>query len=328
MSAPRTTLSFYRYLRIDDVAGFRESMYAALQAIDVLGRIYVAHEGINAQASVPTDRIDELRAYLDGVPGLKDLRLNLAIEETGAEAFRKLIVRVRPKIVADGLDDASFDPGAGGEHLDAQRFNELSAHPEAVVVDMRNHYESEVGHFEGALRPQVDTFRESLPIVEELLDGKRDAPVLMYCTGGIRCEKASAWFRHRGFEHVYQLDGGIINYARQVEAQGLDNRFRGKNFVFDERLGETISEEIVSRCHQCGRPADRHVNCVNDACHLLFVQCAACAKTYRNACSETCANFAERPKEERRARTRGMTFNAQRYPNAHYRPSLGALDVS
>ena len=322
----RTTLSFYRYTPIADPVAFRDQLYTDLDALGVLGRIYVAQEGINAQASVPTRNLDELRAYLERTPGLSDLRLNLAVEDDDA-SFYKLIIKVRPKIVADGLDDASFNPGAGGEHLDAKRFNELAADPDAVIVDMRNHYESEVGYFEGAIKPPVDTFRESLPIVEDILEDKRDAPVLMYCTGGIRCEKASAWFRHRGFKHVYQLDGGIINYARQVEREGLENRFRGKNFVFDERLGERIGEEVVSRCHQCGTPSDRHVNCANDRCHLLFLQCEACAKTYRDACSHTCAHFAALPKDEQRATAKEYTFNGQRFPNAHYRADMGELPV-
>ena len=323
---PRTTLSFYRYVRIDDPRGFRDSLYTALDALDVLGRIYVAREGINAQASVPTARLDELHSVLQATAPLQDLRLNLAIEDDDA-SFYKLIIKVRPEIVADGLDDATFDPGDGGTHLDAVSSNELAAHPDAVVVDMRNHYESEVGHFDGAIRPEVDTFRESLPIVEDLLRGKEDAPVLMYCTGGIRCEKASAWFKHRGFAKVFQLDGGIVNYARQVEAQGLDNRFVGKNFVFDERLGERIGGEVIGRCHQCGQPCDTHVNCANAPCHLLFLQCAACAKTFDSCCSQTCADFRTLPPAEQLAAREAHTFNGQRYPNAHYRRGMGALDA-
>ncbi len=326
---PRTTLSFYRYVKIEDPTSFRDSLYKSLHELHVLGRIYVAHEGINAQASVPTQNLDALRTYLDTQPELANLRLNLAIEDDDA-SFYKLIIKTRDKIVADGLDDATFDPADGGTHLDAVRFNELAAHPDAVLVDMRNHYESEVGHFDGALRPSVDTFRESLPIVEDLLRGKEDAPVLMYCTGGIRCEKASAWFKHRGFAQVFQLDGGIINYARQVEAQGLDNRFVGKNFVFDERLGERIGHDVISRCHQCGTPCDAHTNCDNAPCHLLFLQCPACAKTYDGCCSTTCAEFKALPKGEREevlAEAGRPIFNGQRYPNAHYRSSMGALAV-
>lgn len=316
----RTTLSFYRYLAIDSPEAFRDRLRGQLAALDVRGRVYVAREGVNAQLDLPRERLAALRELLDATPGLADLRLNLARDAAGLPtSFRKLIVRTREKIVADGLDDAAFDPADAGTHLDAASFNALAARPDAVVVDMRNHYESEVGHFDGALRPPVDTFRESLPVVEELLAEHRDRPVLMYCTGGIRCEKASAWLRHRGFADVYQLDGGIIEYARQVDERGLDNRFRGKNFVFDERLGERIGPEVIARCHQCGAPCDAHVNCVNDHCHLLFIQCAGCAEAYRGACDATCAAFAALPREEQRARASEYVFNGARYPQAHYR---------
>ena len=323
----RTTLSFYRYLAVPAPEALRDALRERLGALGARGRVYVAREGVNAQLDLPTDRLGDLRAALDALPGLADLRLNLARDATGLPAsFRKLVVRTRAKIVADGLDDdAAFDPAAAGTHLDAAAFNALAERPDAVVVDMRNHYESEVGHFAGAVLPQVDTFRESLPAVEELLADRRESPVLMYCTGGIRCEKASAWLRHRGFREVYQLDGGIIEYARQVEEGGLENRFRGKNFVFDDRLGERIGPEVISRCHQCGGPCDTHVNCANDHCHLLFLQCEACAKTYRGACSTACAEFAALPREERRARAGARRFNGSRHPQAHYRGGEGLL---
>jgi len=322
----RTTLSFYRYVKLEDPKAFRNELYKQFSALEVLGRIYVAEEGINAQASVPTANFEAFQNYVNSVPELKDIRLNLAVEDDDASFF-KLILRVRPKILADGLDDSSFDPGNSGEHLDAVKFNEIAQHPDAVIIDMRNHYEHEVGHFEGAVKPPVDTFRQSLPIVEDILNGKQDAPVLMYCTGGIRCEKASAWFKHRGFNQVYQLDGGIINYARQVEKEGLDNRFKGKNFVFDERLGERIGEEVISSCHQCGSPSDRHINCANDLCHVLIIQCEACAKTYEESCSKTCASYAAMSKEERNAKGLGLTFNGHRFPNGHYRSDMGELPL-
>ena len=327
----RTTLSFYRYVAVASPPQLRDDLHRALARLDARGRIYVAREGVNAQLDLPTEHLDALPPALEALPGLAppglaDVRLNLARDSAGlATSFRKLVVRVREKIVADGLDDASFDPAATGTHLDAATFNALAAQPDTVVVDMRNHYESEVGHFAGALRPPVDTFRESLPVVEELLADHRDRRVVMYCTGGIRCEKASAWLRHRGFRDVYQLEGGIIEYARQVEARGLDNRFRGKNFVFDERLGERIGPEVISHCHQCGAPCDTHVNCANDHCHLLFLQCGACAKTMHGACSAECAEFAELPRDEQRALVGGRTFNGARYPQAHYRAGEGLL---
>ena len=199
--------------------------------------------------------------------------------------------------MADGLDDETFDPSNTGVHLKAKEFNELTDREDTVIVDMRNHYESEVGHFEGAITPDVDTFRDSLPIVEEILEPHRDKHIVMYCTGGIRCEKASAYFKHKGFDKVYQLEGGIIKYAHDAREQGLPNKFRGKNFVFDERLGERISDEVIASCHQCGKPCDTHVNCANVMCNLLFIQCEECAEKHGGCCSETCHEITQLPEE-------------------------------
>ncbi len=241
----RTTLSFYKYHLIEDPKVFRDELYKIWSVLRVWGRIYVASEGINAQLSVPTENFESFKKQLYEISFLKGVRLNLAVDDDG-KSFFKLKIQVRKKIVADGLKDETFDASDSGVHLNATEFNQLTNDGSTVVVDMRNHYESEVGHFKNAILPDVDTFRESLPIVEAILTGKRENNIVMYCTGGIRCEKASAWFKHRGFKNVFQLEGGIIEYARQVKAQGLENKFLGTNFVFDERLGEKISTEIIS----------------------------------------------------------------------------------
>ena len=191
--------------------------------------------------------------------------------------------------MADGLEDDTFDVTDIGTHVDANRFNELVEDEDTVLVDMRNHYESEIGHFKNAVTPDVDTFRDSLDLIEnQLKDHKETKKLVMYCTGGIRCEKASAYYKHKGFKNVFQLEGGIINYARQVRKSGLENKFIGKNFVFDERRAEKISEDIIAQCHQCGAPADGHVNCANEACHLLFIQCDACKAEMDSCCSSKC----------------------------------------
>lgn len=281
----RLTLSFYQYAKIGNPHLFRNHLFIAWHEQDVLGRIYVAHEGINAQLSVPAKRFKEFKEFLDGIYFLKDVRLNIAIEQD-LKSFLKLKVKVRDKIVADGLNDDSFDVTNKGIHVDAVKFNELIEDPNVVLVDMRNHYESEIGHFKNAITPDVDTFRDSLDIIEEdLKDYKEDKKLVMYCTGGIRCEKASAYYKHKGFKNVFQLEGGIIEYARQVENQGLENKFLGKNFVFDHRRGERISDDIISHCHQCGEACDTHVNCANEACHLLFIQCEKCAEAMNSCCS-------------------------------------------
>jgi UPF0176 protein len=237
---------------------------------------------------------------------MKGIRLNIAVEHDD-HSFLKLTIKVRDKIVADGLNDDTFDATNIGIHLKAKDFNEMLEDPDTIVVDMRNHYESEIGHFTKAIKPDVDTFRESLPIIEEqLAEHKSDKKLLMYCTGGIRCEKASAYFKHKGFENVYQLEGGIIEYARQVKAEGLESKFIGKNFVFDHRLGERITDDIVSNCHQCGKPCDVHTNCANEGCHLLFIQCEECASAMEGCCSATCVGIIHMPEEEQKTIRRGI----------------------
>lgn len=317
-STPRITLSFYKYAHILNPAFFRDHLYWRLSQCGVYGRIYIAGEGVNGQISVPKTEHDHFKTAMDEVDFFRGIRLNYAIEDDG-KSFYKLIIKVRHKIVADGLNDETFDVTKRGGHLSASEFNQLTANPETIIVDMRNHYESEVGHFRNAILPEATTFREALPMVRDMLQERKDKPVVMYCTGGIRCEKASAWMKHNGFEQVYQLDGGIIEYARQVDQQGLENKFVGKNFVFDERLGERISTEVIARCHQCGSACDTHVNCANDACHLLFIQCDACAEKYVHTCSEKCREFNELPEEDRKALRKTEKFNGSAFGKGRYR---------
>ena len=213
--------------------------------------------------------------------------------------------------VADGLTDEAFDVCETGVHLDAVSFNELTAEDDTILIDMRNHYESEVGHFKGAITPDVDTFREEIELVENMLEGKEDQNIVMYCTGGIRCEKASAWLKHKGFPNVHQLNGGIIEYTRQVREQGLENRFIGKNFVFDERLAERISDDVIAQCHQCGASCDDHTNCSNVGCNLLFIQCPSCAEKYEGTCGERCQEIIRLPEDEQRELRKGKNDSAR-----------------
>ena len=213
----RITLSFYKYAHIENPRLFRDHLFLSWNPLEVLGRIYVAKEGINAQLSLPSNQIEAFKSHLNTISFLKGVRLNVAIEHK-LKSFLKLTIKVRNKIVADGLVDDKFDVTKKGIHLNAIEFNNLLDHKNTICVDMRNHYESEIGHFKNAITPDVDTFRESLPIIEKKLSKhKENKNILMYCTGGIRCEKASAYFKHKGFKKVYQLEGGIIEYARQVQ---------------------------------------------------------------------------------------------------------------
>ena len=301
----RMTISFYQYANIGNPQVLRDHLFLTWHDMDVLGRIYVAKEGINAQLSVPAPNFQIFKEHLDSISFLENVRLNVAREQDNM-SFLKLKVKVRNKIVADGLDDDAFDVTNKGVHVDAKAFNDLIEDPDTVLVDMRNHYESEIGHFNNAVTPDVDTFRDSLDIIEEdLKDHKEDKKLVMYCTGGIRCEKASAYYKHKGFKQVFQLEGGIIEYARQVEAEGLENKFKGKNFVFDHRRGERISDDVISNCHQCGKPCDVHENCANEACHLLFIQCDECKEAMSNCCSDECKEIAALPFEAQKELRKG-----------------------
>ncbi|WP_298340631.1 rhodanese-related sulfurtransferase [uncultured Algibacter sp.] len=302
----RLTLSFYQYANIENPQEFRDQLFITWDKLDVLGRIYVAAEGINGQLSLPADRFNEFKKHLDTIGFLKGIRLNIAVEQDNM-SFLKLKVKVRHKIVADGLNDDTFDVTDKGVHVGAEKFNELIEDENTVLVDMRNHYESEIGHFKNAVTPDVDTFRESLDIIEDDLKAhKADKNLVMYCTGGIRCEKASAYFKHKGFKNVYQLEGGIIEYTRQINEKNLENKFLGKNFVFDERRAEKISDDVIAQCHQCGTPFDVHTNCANDACHLLFIQCDTCKEEMNNCCSENCKDIHALPYEEQKALRKGQ----------------------
>ncbi len=302
---PRTTISFYCYFKIEEPKLFRDQLYKDFTALGVMGRIYLAYEGINAQISLPAANMDAFRNYLYAIEPLNGLRLNVAVDDD-SKSFYVLDIKVRNKIVADGIEDPAFDMANRGRYVDAEQFNQLTNDPNTVVIDMRNHYEYEVGHFEKAIEVPSDTFREQLPMAVDMMKEDKDKNIIMYCTGGIRCEKASAFMLHQGFKNVFHLEGGIINYVNQVKEKGLENKFHGKNFVFDQRLGERVTEEIISNCHQCGKPADTHVNCVNDACHLLFIQCDECKQKMEGTCSKECFDFIHLPEEEQKRLRSGI----------------------
>ncbi|MVT08138.1 oxygen-dependent tRNA uridine(34) hydroxylase TrhO [Chitinophaga tropicalis] len=309
----RVTVSFYQYAKIEDPTAFRNQLYQQLFALNVFGRIYVAHEGINAQISIPEENFEAFKETLYSYSFLNGIRLNIAVDDDG-KSFWVLKIKVRDKIVADGIEDPTFDITHRGKYLNAKDFNDLTDDPDTIIVDMRNHYEYEVGHFENAIEVPSDTFREQLPMAVDMLKENKDKNIVMYCTGGIRCEKASAYMLHNGFKNVFHLEGGIIEYTNKAKQQGLPVKFKGKNFVFDDRLGERITEEIISQCHQCGKLCDTHTNCANDGCHLLFIQCEECAAKHEGCCSVECQDVLHLPEEERAELRKGvdkgqMVFN-------------------
>ena len=323
----RTTISFYQYFPISNPQQFRDELYKALNEQKVFGRIYIAQEGINAQISVPGNNFEALKNHLYSIEPLNGIRLNIAVDDDG-KSFWVLKIKVREKIVADGIADPNFSMAKKGKYVNAEQMNELLTDENTVVIDMRNHYEFEVGHFDKAIEIPSDTFREQLPMAVDMMQDKKDRNIIMYCTGGIRCEKASAYMLHNGFENVFHLEGGIINYAKQAKQAGIASKFSGKNFVFDDRLGERITEDIIAKCHQCGQPADTHTNCKNDGCHLLFIQCEACAAKYDGCCSVECQTVYNLPVEEQKELRKGiekgrMVFNKSKQ---RLRPRLNKLE--
>ncbi len=304
----RKTISFYRYVTIPNPQELRDQLFKSWSELQCFGRIYVAQEGINAQMSVPENVWEQFVAELYALPYFSHVPFKHAVDGNG-KSFYKLIIKVREKIVADGINDPGFDPSNTGKYLNAVEFNTAIEDENTIVIDMRNHYESEVGRFDRAFCPDADTFREELPLVIDHLKGQEDKKILMYCTGGIRCEKASAYFKYKGFKDVNHLHGGIIQYAKEIKEQGLDSKFKGINFVFDERIGERITSDVLSTCHQCGKPCDTHVNCKNDDCHLLFIQCDECAVKMEGCCTPECLRISLLPIEEQRQLRKGRVKN-------------------
>jgi len=295
----RKTVSFYKYVIIKNPSKLRDDLYLKWSSLKVFGRIYLAGEGINAQISVPENNWDTFVTNVLSYKCFKDVSFKIAVEDDG-KSFFKLTIKVREKIVADGLDSCEYDVTNVGKHLTAKQWND-AIEKGATVVDMRNHYESEIGRFKGAICPDSETFKQELPKVKQILKGQEEKQVLLYCTGGIRCEKASAYLKHHGFENVNQLHGGIIDYARQLKQDtSLENKFEGRNFVFDERRGEKISNDVISSCHQCGESHDIHVNCRNVNCNLLFIQCERCKKKYKNCCSLDCIEVLNMPADKQK----------------------------
>ncbi|MDI9365129.1 MAG: rhodanese-related sulfurtransferase [Flavobacterium sp.] len=321
---PRTTISFYKYFPIQNPKEFRDYLYKHLDELSVFGRIFVANEGINAQISVPSNNFEAFKTFLYSIEPLNGLRLNIAVDDDG-KSFWVLKIKVREKIVADGIADPEFNMNTKGKYVNAKEMNQLLESSDTVVIDMRNHYEYEVGHFDRALEIPSDTFREQLPMAVDMMKGNEEKNIIMYCTGGIRCEKASAYMLHKGFKNVFHLEGGIINYAQQIKKEGINSKFIGKNFVFDNRLGERITEDVIAKCHQCGKPADTHTNCANDGCHLLFIQCSNCAKTFDGCCTVECQTVFQMPYEEQKKLRTGIDKGNQVFnkAKARLRPKLG-----
>lgn len=287
-SAPYRILLYYKFVNIIDHEALAREHLAYCKKLGIKGRILIAPEGINGTLSGTIEQTEAYMKMMGQTPMFKDMVYK--IDESEGHAFKKLFVRPKKELVTFRLEEDVNPNDLTGVHLKPKDFYEKLQQEDVIVLDGRNHYEYEIGHFRGAIRPDVETTREFPEWIRNNLEQYKDKPILTYCTGGIRCEKLSGFLINEGFKEVYQLDGGIVTYGKDEEVQG--RLFDGKCYVFDERISVPINrtdeDVIVGKCYHCGKPEDRYINCANDLCHLKHICCEACEEENNSFCSKEC----------------------------------------
>lgn len=283
---PYLVLAYYHFHLIDNPREEVKRHKAFFAGRDVACRIYISEQGINGQMSAARADATAYMEWMHARPEFASMPFKL--HEHHELVFPKLTVKYRKQLVAF---DEEVDLANRGQHVSPEEWDQLMENSkEKMILDVRNDYEWKIGHFEGAELPPCATFRDFRKYAEELKNriDPRNTPVMMSCTGGIRCELYSAVLKSKGFEKVYQLDGGVINYGLK---RGQKN-WKGKLFVFDDRLAVALDEEKppvpISNCHQCGEPNDKYYNCANMDCNALFLCCKECISTFQGCCQESC----------------------------------------
>lgn len=272
---------FYKFTPVEDPEGFVRAERDFCVKTGLLGKILVAKEGINGSLSGSEARTESYKKHLTGLPGFEDVTFKE--EVSSFHPFRKLIVRTRREVIRM---DTYLDMSRTGKYISPDELLDLySSGRDFIILDTRNAYEHEVGRFKNAVTLDIDSFRE-LPEALKALEAEKDRTIVTYCTGGIRCEKATAYMISRGFNNVYQLKDGIINFCQKHP----DTVWEGKCFVFDQRLISDIEQEgeCISQCSRCGRSSDRYQNCINTPCDELVIICESCSEKYRGTCSDEC----------------------------------------
>ena len=274
---------YYNFTHVEDADRFCKAHKSFCKEIGLKGRIYISSEGINGTAAGTKKQIESYKEFLCAQPGFENTEFKQ--DQSDYIPFAKLICKVREEIVA--LHKEDVDPKHGGNHLKPQEWRRvMESGEDYVMIDVRNNYESVIGHFEGALKPDLENFYDFPKWLEEA-NIPKEKKVLMYCTGGIRCEKFSVLMKEEGWEDVNQLHGGILNYAKEEEGK----HFKGKCFVFDDRLVVPVNPKDlapIAHCEITGKPADTYVNCANMQCNKLFVCSEEGADIMDGCCCEEC----------------------------------------
>ncbi|MDB5054159.1 MAG: Rhodanese domain protein [Bacilli bacterium] len=288
---PYRILLYYKYVHIADFEEFAKEHLQFCKELGVKGRILVAEEGINGTISGTVEQTDAYIQYMHNHPLFQDMIFK--IDPSEGHVFQKIFVRPKKELVTFRLEE-DVDPNVlTGKHLSPKEFYDKLQQDDVIVLDGRNYYEFDVGHFRNAIRPEVDSFRDFPDWIRQNLSEYKDKPILTYCTGGIRCEKLSGFLLQEGFKDVSQLEGGIVTYGKDEEVKG--RLFDGKCYVFDERktvpINQTEEDIVVGHCHHCGKSVDRFINCANDYCHLQHICCTECEETHKSFCSDACEQF-------------------------------------
>ncbi|MNS63650.1 putative rhodanese-related sulfurtransferase [compost metagenome] len=292
MSSPYQILLFYKFVNIEDPEAFTAEHLQYCKELGIKGRILIAKEGINGTLSGTVEQTEKYMADLRANPLFEDIVFK--IDESEGHAFKKLFVRYRQELVTFRVDDRELDPNKiSGKRLSPKEWHDTLERDDVIVIDGRTDYEYDIGHFRGAIRPEVESFREFPEWIKENLSEYKDKTILTYCTGGIRCEKLSGYLLTEGFKDVAQLEGGIVTYSKDPEVQG--RLFDGKCYVFDERISipinHTDEDVVVGKCYHCGTANDHYVNC--PVCNLQHISCPECEEKHEHYCSDACRQKAE-----------------------------------
>jgi len=283
-------LLFYKYVVLSEPEAILEWQQTLCKSLDLRGRIILAKEGINGTVGGTKEATDAYIAAMEQHP-LFD-KIDFKTAPGGNDHFPRMRIVIKNEIVNLGLDTQKVSVKDTGTHLTPEQAHQLmnEAPENLVILDARNNYESRIGTFKGSLTPDIDTFREFPDYVDHNLEAFKDKKVLMHCTGGIRCERASAYLKQKGIaQEVYQIEGGIHRYIEKFP----DGHFRGSNYVFDARIAQRVNEDVLGNCDLCNVACDYYVNCVNAQCNNQFLACKQCRKTYKECCSTLCCDLVE-----------------------------------